>query len=162
MRKLFSLNKKWNVSVSFFFFFLLLFLSVFLYLPVLHLGGCMENEGMDWCCYWCCWCGFGFGCRPCTSWTEISCSCRTTSWCCLKRTTWVLPPLPLSPDRLVFSHMGCLTPSLLQHVKFPGWKMLGLTCKQYIFRSYSTSTFNDMRFDENPFTRQWEKEDRKA
>ena len=26
--------------------------------------------------------------------------------------------------------------------------------KQYIFRSYNTSIFNAMRFDENPFTRQ--------
>ena len=26
------------------------------------------------------------------------------------------------------------------------------TCKQYLFWSYGTSTFNGMRFDENPFT----------
>ena len=41
-----------------------------------------------------------------------------------------------------------LTPSLPQPVRFPGWKMHGRTCKQYIFRSYNTSTFNAMRFDE--------------
>jgi len=34
--------------------------------------------------------------------------------------------------------------------------------KQYIFRSYNTSTFNAMRFDENPFTFQHEKENQKA
>ena len=37
--------------------------------------------------------------------------------------------------------------------------MHGGTCKQYIFRSSDTSTFNAMRFDENPFTHQCEKGD---
>ena len=36
------------------------------------------------------------------------------------------------------------------------------TCKQYIFWSYNTSTFNAMLFDENPFICQCEKEDKKA
>ena len=31
----------------------------------------------------------------------------------------------------------CLTPSLPQPVKFPGWKMHGHACKQYIFHSYN-------------------------
>ena len=35
-----------------------------------------------------------------------------------------------------------LTPSLLQPVKFPGWKLHGCACKQYIFRSYNISTFS--------------------
>ena len=55
-----------------------------------------------------------------------------------------------------------LTPSLPQPVQFPGWKMQGRTCKQYIVQSYDTSTFNAMHFDENPFTYQCEKEDKKA
>ena len=38
-------------------------------------------------------------------------------------------------------------------------KMHGRACKQYIFRSYNTYTFNAMRFDENPLTGQCEKED---
>ena len=36
------------------------------------------------------------------------------------------------------------------------------SCKQYIVRSYNTSTFSAVRFDENPFTYQCEKEDKKA
>ena len=31
----------------------------------------------------------------------------------------------------------CLTPLLPQPVKYPGWKMHGRACKQYIFRSYN-------------------------
>ena len=40
--------------------------------------------------------------------------------------------------------------------------MHGRACKQYIFRSYNTSTFNAMRFDENRLTRQCENEDRNS
>ena len=40
--------------------------------------------------------------------------------------------------------------------------MHGRGYKQYVFRSYNTSTFSAMRFDESPFTCQWEKEDKKA
>ena len=40
--------------------------------------------------------------------------------------------------------------------------MQGRACKQYIFLSYDTSTFSAVRCDENPFTRQCEKEDKKA
>ena len=58
--------------------------------------------------------------------------------------------------------LPCLTPSLPRPVKFPGWKTHGRACKQYIFRSCSTSTFNAMCFDENPFTCQRETEDKKA
>ena len=36
------------------------------------------------------------------------------------------------------------------------------TCKHYIFQSFNTSTFNAMHSDENPFTRQCEKENKKA
>ena len=43
-----------------------------------------------------------------------------------------------------------------------GWKLQRRAYKQYIFRSYDTSTFNAMCFDENPFTCQCEKGDRKA
>jgi len=45
-----------------------------------------------------------------------------------------------------------LTPSLLRPVNFPGWKMQGRDWKQCIFRSFNSSTFKAMRFDENPFT----------
>ena len=40
--------------------------------------------------------------------------------------------------------------------------MHGRACKHIIFQSYDTSTFNAMRFNENPFTRQCEKENKKA
>ena len=40
--------------------------------------------------------------------------------------------------------------------------MHGRAYKQYIFRSYDTSTFNAMRFDENSFKCQCEKEDKEA
>ena len=40
--------------------------------------------------------------------------------------------------------------------------MHGCAWKQYIFRSFNTSTFNAVTFDENPFTRQCEKEDKNA
>ena len=38
--------------------------------------------------------------------------------------------------------LGILTTSLPQHVQFPGWKMHGRACIQYIFWSHNTSTFN--------------------
>ena len=40
--------------------------------------------------------------------------------------------------------------------------MYGRAYKQCIFQSYNTSTFNAVPFDENPFTRHSEKEDKKA
>ena len=55
-----------------------------------------------------------------------------------------------------------LTPSLLQPVKFLGWKMHRCACKQYISCSYNTSTFNAMGFQENPFTGQREKRGKKG
>ena len=51
---------------------------------------------------------------------------------------------------------------LPQPVKFPGSKMHVRACKQYISRSYNTSTFNAMHFDESPFTCQCEKENKMA
>ena len=45
--------------------------------------------------------------------------------------TWRHPKTPLNRERTLKS----LTPSLPQPVKFPGWKMQGPACKQYIFRS---------------------------
>ena len=55
--------------------------------------------------------------------------------------------------------------SLPQHVKilkFLSRKVHACTCKQYIFQSYCTSTFNAMRFDQNLFTCQCKKEGKKA
>ena len=40
--------------------------------------------------------------------------------------------------------------------------MHGRACKQFIFRSYDTSIFNAMSFDENPFTCKCKKEDKNA
>ena len=40
--------------------------------------------------------------------------------------------------------------------------MHGDACKQYIFKSYNTSIFSAMHFDENPSTRQCEKEGKKG
>ena len=40
--------------------------------------------------------------------------------------------------------------------------MHGRACKQYTFRSYNASTFNAMRFDDNPLTRQCQKDNKKA
>ena len=51
-----------------------------------------------------------------------------------------------------------LTPSLTK----PKRKMHRRAYKQCIFRSYNTSTFNAVRFDESSFTCQCEKEDKKA
>ena len=48
----------------------------------------------------------------------------------------------------------CTTPAC----KILGLKNDGRTCKQYIFQSRNTSTFNAMHFDENPFTCQCYKE----
>ena len=39
--------------------------------------------------------------------------------------------------------------------------MHGRACKQYMFRSRDTATFSDVRFDENPFTCQCEKEEKR-
>ena len=40
--------------------------------------------------------------------------------------------------------------------------MQGRACEQYIFRSCNTSTFNAMRFDENPVTSQCEQGNKEA
>ena len=56
-----------------------------------------------------------------------------------------------------------LTPSLPQPVKFLAWMMHGRACKQYIFWSYTTSTFIAMPFDNKSFFMcQCEKEDKRA
>ena len=63
---------------------------------------------------------------------------------------------------LVLLQMLTLTPSLSHPVKFPVWMMYGHACKKCIFRSYNTSTFNAMSFDENLFTCQCEEGDKEA
>jgi len=55
-----------------------------------------------------------------------------------------------------------LTPPLPQPLKLPGWKMHRRAYKQCISRSNSTSTFNAMRFYDNPFACQCEKESEKG
>ena len=45
-----------------------------------------------------------------------------------------------------------LTPSLPQPVKCPGWMMHRRACKQYVFRSCSTSIFSSVRFDGDSLT----------
>ena len=55
-----------------------------------------------------------------------------------------------------------LTPSLPEPVKFPDWKMDGPAYKQYILKSYNTSTFNAVRSDEQLFSCQCENEDKMA
>ena len=67
---------------------------------------------------------------------------------------------------LTTGHWPCvtdrtLTPSLPQPVTFLGWKMHRRTCKQYIFRSYSTSTFYAVWFHENSFTCPCEKAEKR-
>ena len=54
-----------------------------------------------------------------------------------------------------------LTPSLRQPVRFPGRNMHGQTADS-IFSGPVTSAFSAARFDENPFTCQCEKEDKKV
>ena len=49
-----------------------------------------------------------------------------------------------------------------QPVQSPGGKVQGRPYKQCLFRSYETSTFNTMRFDQIPFTHQCEKEDKQT
>ena len=51
-----------------------------------------------------------------------------------------------TPSCLLTNSVHPLTPSLPQPVKFPGWTMHWRAWKQYIFCSYNTSTFKDMRF----------------
>ena len=55
-----------------------------------------------------------------------------------------------------------LTLYLLEPVKLPGWKMHARTCKQFIFRSFNTSTFSATYFDDSPFTCRYKKEGKKA
>ena len=70
----------------------------------------------------------------------------------------LFPYPPQLPGNITVSASIRLFPSLPQPVKFPGWKMHGRACKQYIFRSYNTSTFSAVPFDESPFTWQCQKE----
>ena len=68
--------------------------------------------------------------------------------------TWNIIQLTLFTGHMITTNdvILILTPSLPQHVQFPGWEMHACTCKQYISWSYSTSTFNAMCFDlKNPF-----------
>ena len=58
--------------------------------------------------------------------------------------------------------MGLVNPITAQPVQFPGWKAHGCACKQCIFGSCKTSTFNAMDFDEYLFTCRCEKEDKMA
>ena len=58
--------------------------------------------------------------------------------------------------------MEALTPLLPEPLKCPGWKVYGNAYKHYIFRTHNTSTFNAMRFDENPFKCQCEREDKRV
>ena len=55
-----------------------------------------------------------------------------------------------------------LNPFTAAHVKFTARKMHERTCKQCIFRSYNTSIFNAICFNENLFTSRCEKENNMA
>ena len=57
---------------------------------------------------------------------------------------------------------GLLTPPLPQPVTILGCTMHKHVCKQYIFRLCNTSTFNAIRFDENPLTCQCKKRKQKG
>ena len=57
---------------------------------------------------------------------------------------------------------GLLTPPLPQPVTILGCTMHKHVCKQYIFRFCNTSTFNAIRFDENPLTCQCKKRKQKG
>ena len=65
-----------------------------------------------------------------------------------------------------FSEMCLMFPKTEHFNTFtaPDCKISGLkgACKQYIFRSYNTSTSNAERFDETPFTCLYEKGNQKA
>ena len=65
--------------------------------------------------------------------------------------------LPLTIHKITL--LPILTPSLPQPVKFPGWKMQGYACKQYVFRSnnFCFHCFNALRFCDYPFTCQYNK-----
>ena len=54
------------------------------------------------------------------------------------------PPAPKSSCRCLKSSLR--RGHLPQHVKFPGWKMHARTYKQYVLRSYRTSTFQCYTF----------------
>ena len=51
-------------------------------------------------------------------------------------------------EKYTYIYHYSLTPSLLQHVTFPGWKMHGCTCKQCIFWSYNIY-IKALHFDAN-------------
>ena len=65
-------------------------------------------------------------------------------------------------DHIPIFETVVLTPSLAQPVKFPGLVMHGHICKQCFSVIYITSIFSAMRFDEDPFTCQPEKERKKG
>ena len=55
-----------------------------------------------------------------------------------------------------------INPFIIPACNISGWKVHTHACKQYIFWSFDTSTFNAMRFDENPSRDSAKTEDKKA
>ena len=56
---------------------------------------------------------------------------------------------------------GRLNPITAPACEILGWKMHKRTCKRHIFRSYNTSAFNAMHFDETPFSCEREKKEKR-
>ena len=73
-----------------------------------------------------------------------------------------MSPVVFVPTLTIFPTTAAAAKRILNPFTAPACKIFGLkdgrACRQDIFRSYNPSTFNAMRFDENPFTRQREKE----
>ena len=76
--------------------------------------------------------------------------------------TVMLTFLPLL-NRVVHHHSSLFNPFTAPACKkYPGWQMHGSTCKQCIFRSCNTSSFNAVCLCEDPFICQCKKENKKA
>ena len=103
--------------------------------------------------------------RPLTSFWWLQCMTNTRQCdSSLLRNTDVTPVPVFFPTRVASCecYFLCLNPFTAPAWRFSGWKIQGRACRQYIFRSYNTSTFNAMRFDESLFTCQFEKRKRKG
>ena len=66
-----------------------------------------------------------------------------------------------SSSVLLYVHRDHINPCTAPDCIVSGLKDARSTCKQYIFRSYNPSAFKAMRFDNNSFICQCEKENRK-
>ena len=105
-------------------------------------------------------CNTSFRPKYVVAFTKCVCVCvRACVRACVRVCVWFFFSFLFSLFITLYIFLN-LTTSLPQPVKFPGSKMHGRACKQYISRSFDTFAFNAVCFDEIPFRRQCEKEDK--